>query len=99
LFSVFPWAHIVLKEKALIQWRAQFKNDGATKFGEVEGGLNQMTIRRFEGLLQRGAFAVEQIELVPSRRLKPLHNRISREFLTAVVRCKLRKPLALARAA
>jgi SAM-dependent methyltransferase len=99
LFSVFPWAHIVLKEKALIQWRTQFKNDGATKFGEVEGGLNQMTIRRFEGLLKRSPFAVEQIELVPIRRLKPLHNQITREFLTAVVHCKLRKPLALARAA
>jgi SAM-dependent methyltransferase len=99
LFSVFPWAHIVLKEKALIQWRTQFKNDGATKFGEVEGGLNQMTIRRFESLLKTGLFVVEQFELVPIRRLKPLHNRVSREFLTTVVRCKLRKPLALARAA
>ena len=99
LFSVFPWAHVVLKEKALIQWRAQFKNDGAGKFSEVEGGLNQMTIRRFEELLERSPFVVEQFELVPIRRLKPLHNRLTREFLTAVVRCTLRKPLALKRAA
>lgn len=99
LFSVFPWAHIVLKEKALIQWRARFKDDGARKFSEVEGGLNQMTIRRFEGLLKRSPFAVEQFELVPIRRLRPLHNQITREFLTAVVRCTLRKPLALERAA
>src|ERR1017187_1359810 len=62
LFSVFPWAHIVLKEKALIRWRAQFKTDGARKFGEVEGGLNQMTIRRFEEILKRIPFAVEQLE-------------------------------------
>jgi SAM-dependent methyltransferase len=93
LFSVFPWAHIVLKEKALIQWRDQFKSDGAKKFSEVEGGLNQMTIRRFEELLKQGAFAVEKLELVPIRRLKPMHNQITREFLTAVVRCTLRKPL------
>ena len=99
LFSVFPWAHVVLKEKALIQWRAQFKNDGAGKFSEVEGGLNQMTIRRFEGLLKRSSFAVEQFELVPIRRLKSLHNQFTREFLTAVVRCTLRKPVALERAA
>jgi SAM-dependent methyltransferase len=99
LFSVFPWAHILLKEEALIRWRAQVKNDGATKFGEVEGGLNQITIRRFEGLLKRSPFAVEQIELVPIRHLKALHNQITREFLTAIVRCRLRKPLALARAA
>ena len=48
LFSVFPWVHILLTEDALIRWRAQFKTDGARKFGEVEDGLNQMTIRRFE---------------------------------------------------
>jgi len=93
LFSVFPWAHIVLKETALIRWRNQFKTDGATKFGEVEGGLNQMTISRFEGLLKVSPFTVEHIELVPIRRLNSLHNRVSREFLTAVVRCRLRRPL------
>lgn len=96
LFSVFPWAHIVLKEEALIRWRAQFKTDGARKFGEVEGGLNQMTIRRFEEILQRSSFTVEHFELVPIRRLKRLHNRVTREFLTAIVRCRLRKPLARA---
>jgi hypothetical protein len=58
-----------------------------------------MTIRRFESLLKTTPFVVEQIELVPVRRLKPLHNRVTREFLTSVVRCKLRKPLALARTA
>jgi len=96
LFSIFPWAHILLKEKALIRWRAQFKADGAMKFGEVEGGLNQMTIRRFEEILQASPFVVEELELVPIRRMKLLHNRITREFLTAIVRCKLRKPGALA---
>jgi SAM-dependent methyltransferase len=94
LFSVFPWAHIVFTENALIQWRAQFKSDGASSFGEVEGGLNQMTIRRFEELLKKSPLAVEKFELVPIRRLKALHNQITREFLTAVVRCTLRKPLS-----
>lgn len=96
LFSVFPWAHIVLKEQALIRWRAQFKTDGARTFGEVEGGLNQMTIHRFEEILRSSPFAVEQLELIPIRRMKALHNRLTREFLTAIVRCRLRKPRALA---
>ena len=38
LFSVFPWAHLVFSEKALIRWRSTFKTDGATRFGEVAGG-------------------------------------------------------------
>lgn len=56
------------------------------------GGLNQMTIRRFERILQASPFVVEELELVPIRRMRPLHNRLTREFLTATVRCKLRKP-------
>ena len=81
----------MLKEEALIHWRTQFKTDGAKRFAEVEGGLNQMTIRRFEQILERSPFTVERFELVPIRRLKPLHNWVTREFLTAIVRCRLRK--------
>jgi len=92
LFSVFPWAHLAMKEEALIRWRAQFKTDGARSFGEVEGGLNRMSIRRFEEILGRSQFVIEQLELIPIRRLRALHNRATREFLTAVVRCKLRRP-------
>jgi SAM-dependent methyltransferase len=98
LFSVFPWAHVVLKEEALIRWRAQFKTDGARRFGEVEGGLNQMTICRFEEILKRSPFAIDQLEFVPIRRLNPFHNRVTREFLTAIVRCRLSKPVSLAKA-
>jgi hypothetical protein len=51
LFSVFPWAHLIFSEKALTRWRSDLRDDGATRFGEVAGGLNQMTIRRFEELV------------------------------------------------
>src|SRR5829696_100873 len=51
LFSVFPWAHLLFTEKALIRWRSGFKQDGATRFADVDGGLNRMTIRRFERIV------------------------------------------------
>src|SRR5207245_8009444 len=35
LFSVFPWAHLIFTEQALIRWRSDFKTDGATRFQEV----------------------------------------------------------------
>lgn len=89
LFSVFPWAHLVFTERALIRWRSDFKTDGATRFGEVEGGLNQMTIRRFRRLVAESPFRFESFEPVPIRRLRPLSNALTREFTTAVVRCKL----------
>ena len=91
LFSVFPWAHLVFSEEALIRWRSTFKTDGATRFGEVAGGLNQMTIARFEELVASSPLKFASLELIPIRKLAPFHNRITREFTTAVVRCCLTK--------
>jgi len=91
LFSVFPWAHLIFSEKALIGWRSSFKTDGATRFSEVAGGLNQMTIARFEQLIADSPFRFAALELVPIKKLRPIHNRVTREFTTAVVRCRLVK--------
>jgi ubiquinone/menaquinone biosynthesis C-methylase UbiE len=87
LFSVFPWAHLVFTERALIRWRSDFKSDGATRFQEVAGGLNQMTIRRFERLVASSPLQFKELETVPIRNLRWLSNRMTREFATAIVRC------------
>jgi SAM-dependent methyltransferase len=89
LFSVLPWAHMIFTEKALIRWRSDFRTDGATRFAEVEGGLNGMTVRRFQRLLDESGYVVERFETVPIRRLSFLSTRLTREFFTAVVRCRL----------
>ena len=91
LFSVFPWAHLMFTERALLDWRSHIRSDGARTFGEVEGGLNQMTIRRFERLVSASPFSTERLELVPIRKLRRVHNGLSREFTTSVVRARLRK--------
>ncbi len=91
LFSVFPWAHLIFSEEALIRWRSDFKSDGARRFSEVAGGLNQMTIRRFKHLVEESPFCFASLEFVPIRKLERLHNRFTREFTTALVRCRLVK--------
>jgi SAM-dependent methyltransferase len=91
LFSIFPWAHLIFSERALIRWRSDLRSDGATRFGEVAGGLNQMTIARFESMVRRSQFSIDRLEPAPIRGLKPLHCRLTREWTTAVVRAKLRK--------
>jgi adenylyl-sulfate kinase len=94
LFSVFPWAHLLFSEAALIQWRSDIRSDGARAFNEVAGGLNQMTIRRFERLIHSQGMRIESVELVPVRKLALFHNRWTREFTTSILRCELRKPEA-----
>ena len=93
LFSIFPWAHLLFSEKALIAWRSDIRSDGATRFREVEGGLNQMTVRRFEKLVAQTQFRLVHLEVVPIRRLRPVANRLTREFTTSIVRCVLERPL------
>lgn len=92
LFSVFPWAHLVFSEDALIAWRATFKHDGATRFNETAGGLNQMTIARFERMVRNGRWETELLEPVPIRKLRWLHSRVTREWTSAIVRATLRRP-------
>ena len=89
LFSPFPWAHLLFTEKSLIRWRSDFRSDGATHFNEAEGGLNQMTVRRFQALVNESEWKFAELELVPIRKMQMLANRLTREFTTAIVRCKL----------
>ena len=89
LFSVFPWAHLVFTESALVRWRSDFKTDGATRFSEVAGGLNQMTVSRFERLVADSPLRIAHFEAVPIRKLRTVATPVTREFTTAIVRCTL----------
>lgn len=89
LFSVFPWAHLLFSEQSLIRWRSDFKSDGAKKFGEVEGGLNQITIRRFERFVAGSPLKIQHMNPVPIKGINALSFGPLREFGTSIVRCKL----------
>ncbi|HEX8492573.1 MAG TPA: class I SAM-dependent methyltransferase [Pyrinomonadaceae bacterium] len=88
-FSIFPWAHLVFTEKALLRWHRDWSKQDATRFGEIRGGLNQMTIKRFLRTINESEFQFESFETVPIRRLRLFANRLTREFTTALIKCKL----------
>ncbi|MDE1971358.1 MAG: class I SAM-dependent methyltransferase [Patescibacteria group bacterium] len=90
-FVAFPWSHILCDEKALVRWRSQFHHDKAQKFSEVPGGLNQMTVKRFEKLVEASPFKFASFETVPIKKLRYFQNRLTREFTTAVIRARLVK--------
>jgi SAM-dependent methyltransferase len=51
--TAIPWINIWFDERVVMRARARFKSDGATRYEEVEGGLNKMTVGRFEQLIAR----------------------------------------------
>jgi SAM-dependent methyltransferase len=58
--SPVPWIHLFFSENALMEERRRFRSDGAKKFSEVEGGMNQMTVGRFERMLGSSGFSIER---------------------------------------
>jgi 2-polyprenyl-3-methyl-5-hydroxy-6-metoxy-1,4-benzoquinol methylase len=90
-----PWMHFIFKEETIMAVRTSYRQDGAKRFGEVEGGLNQMTVGRFIRLAENSNFQVEKLRLIPIKGLTWLvRNHSIREYFTSVVQCVLKKPPA-----
>jgi SAM-dependent methyltransferase len=88
-FSPFPWAHILISEPALVRWRNLYFPGHSVTINQ--SGLNRMTIRRFFAMCEQERFSIEKEEVVPIRVLRLLHNRLTREWTSSVVRAILRK--------
>lgn len=88
-FSVFPWSHLVFTERALLRWRSQYRDDGATRFSEIAGGLNQLTIGRFERLVAASPLKLDWLQPVPIRGIGLLASRALREWGSSLVRCRM----------
>ena len=58
--------------------------------GEVDGGLNKMTLARFARMVAGCGITVEAIQEVPIRAARMFHCRLTREFLTSVIRYRLK---------
>jgi 2-polyprenyl-3-methyl-5-hydroxy-6-metoxy-1,4-benzoquinol methylase len=88
LFAVFPWAHLLFTEHAMLAWRKQIHPQQTARTVK-ECGLNKMTIRRFEKLVTRSPLAFADYETRPIRRARLLCNPLTREFLTSLIRATL----------
>jgi SAM-dependent methyltransferase len=90
-FSAFPWAHLLLREQALVGWYNKVKQQAISRIEDVSGGLNRMTVGKFEELVRASKFRKASITPVPIRKLRLFYTPFTREFTTAVVKCRLTK--------
>lgn len=82
-----------------MQVRSRFRCDGARRYEDVEGGLNRMTVGRFEDLIRASRFHLDTLTLVPIRGMTwATRHRLTREALTSIVQAKLLKPAGVAKA-
>ena len=87
-FSVFPWAHLVFTEEALLRWRKNFYPHQTART-ITECGLNKMTVARFERLVEHSPFRFAEFQARPISRLRRFASPLTREFVTSVVVCRL----------
>lgn len=91
-----PWYHLIFKEETIMKVRSDYRSDGARRFEEVEGGLNKMSVRKFEAILSEALREADVIiEHLRYRTVKglPVVARIPlvRELLINHATCILRK--------
>jgi len=75
-----PWVHLLVPERAVMAVRNQWFDDGATRYEEVEGGLNRMTVHKLGGLVSSRAEWIRYDAVWGLRRLRALP--VLRELLT-----------------
>jgi ubiquinone/menaquinone biosynthesis C-methylase UbiE len=58
-FCKVPWINVLFSEETVMKVRGRFRSDGATKYEEVESGLNRMTIAKFERIIRSSNLKIE----------------------------------------
>jgi len=87
-----PWIQVLFSEWTLMAQRRSYRSDGAQRFVEVEGGLNQMSVAKFERLVAVSGLRPLNVTLRPVRGLTAL-TRVPglRELFTQSISCVLTK--------
>lgn len=52
-FTPVPWVNVLFPESAVMNVRSRHVSDGAMRYEDVSGGLNKMTVRKFEVLVAK----------------------------------------------
>jgi 2-polyprenyl-3-methyl-5-hydroxy-6-metoxy-1,4-benzoquinol methylase len=92
-FFGLRWINLYVPESVIMEARSYYRSDKARRYEDVEGGLNRMTVQRYERLIHESGAKVVESYLYPTRPLPVVVTKIPilRELLTSSCACVLEK--------
>lgn len=88
-FCRLPWLNIWFSERTVMKVRSLYREDGATRYEDVESGLNKMTLRKFERVVRESGLLMEHREYRCVKGLDSLARTPVREFFVNQINCIL----------
>jgi ubiquinone/menaquinone biosynthesis C-methylase UbiE len=92
-FTRVPWVQYLFSERTIMDVRKRFRNDGANRFHEVEGGLNKIGIRAFHDMIEALDLKIDYLKLQPVKNLTaltriPYINELFTNLIIAILRTR-----------
>ena len=85
-FCTIPWLQLWFSEKTVMAVRARYRRDGAKRYQDVEGGLNRISLRKFERIVRDSGLRLVECRYVAAKKIQLLTRiPIVRELATVVV--------------
>jgi len=89
-FSRLPWVNLLFPESVVMGARSRFRPDGARHYEEVAGGLNRMSLAKFERIIRGSGMTVEYYRAFMTKGFPVGRIPVLRELFGSAAACILR---------